>query len=135
MYVIEQTVRESPTIQRVLREMPPEVADTFSDDQLRHLNKALGGRSWARHKIDCRGSFNFWRGSYYFVFLAGKNVRELTRLEQQTSRITLALLGTLFLVFSFAVGMLFLYLLKSALGIDLLDGISLGIWDKFRQLW
>jgi hypothetical protein len=32
-------------------------------------------------------------------------------------------------------GILVLYLVKSALGINLIEGFSFGIWDWFKGLW
>jgi len=38
-----------------------------------------------------------------------------------------------FLLVSAAVGILVLYLVKSALGIDLIPGYSCGVWDWFKE--
>lgn len=133
MQRIKHPIRQSHTIRRLLDRMPQEVADSFTDEQLIELNKSMGGRSWAKHKLDIRGTVKWWRSSYYFVFLAGRNVRKLSRFEQQLSRFTLALLSTLVLLFCICVGLLAAYLIKSALGINLFDGFSLGIWSWFKE--
>lgn len=112
--------------------MPADVANSFSEEQLIALNKAIGGKSWARHKIDLRGTISFWRSSYYFVILGGKNRRELSRLEKQLGRLSVTFIVTLFLIGSALLGLLLLYLLKSAMGIDLFPGFSLGIWTWFK---
>ncbi|HBB24465.1 MAG TPA: 3-phosphoshikimate 1-carboxyvinyltransferase, partial [Pseudomonas sp.] len=44
-----------------------------------------------------------------------------------------AALATLFLLFSALVGLVILYLLKSALGINLFPDFSLGLWDWFKE--
>ena len=49
----------------------------------------------------------------------GRNKRNLTRPQQNLSLIAKAALATLFLLFSAPVGLVILYLLKSALGINL----------------
>ena len=64
--------------------------------------------------------------------LAGKNRRELSRLEQQVGRATMALMFALFITFSVLSGLLILYLIKSALGINLFENFSLGIWSWFK---
>lgn len=133
MQRIKHPVRQSHTIRRLLDRMPQEVADSFTDEQLIALNQSLGGRSWAKHKLDLRGTVKLWRSSYYFVFLAGRNARKLSRLEQQLSRFTLALIMTLVLLFCICIGLLSAYLLKSALGINLFEDFSLGIWSWFKD--
>ncbi|MEG3766108.1 3-phosphoshikimate 1-carboxyvinyltransferase [Alteromonas sp. 14N.309.X.WAT.G.H12] len=130
----EQThpVYKSKIITRLLKKMPPEVAESLSEEQLIALNKALGGRSWARHKIDMRGTISIWRSRFYFVVLAGRDRRELTRLEEHISKATTALILALFVTFSTLFGLLVLYLIKSALGINIFEHFSLGIWTWFK---
>ena len=41
----------------------------------------------------------------------------------------------IFVTVSTLVGVLALYLLKSALGIDIIPGYSFAIWDWFRGVW
>jgi len=114
--------------------MPEDVANSFTDEQLTHLLTAVGSRSWGKHKVDLRGTFKFplyqWR--FYYVVLAGKNYRELNRQEKRMSIFVTAVVSSLFLMFSATLGLLVLYLIKSALGIDLFPGFSLGIWGWFK---
>ena len=125
-------VHTSLLLKKVLNKMPADVASSFSEEQLIALNKAIGGRSWARHKIDLRGTVSIWRSSFYFVILAGKNRRELSRFEKQLGQLSTAFVLTLFLLGSALLGLLLLYLLKSAIGIDLFPNFSLGIWAWFK---
>ena len=74
-----------------------------------------------------------WSDRYYFAIVAGRNKRNLTRPQQNLSLIAKAALATVFLLFSGLVGLVILYLLKSALGINLFPGFSLGLWDWFKQ--
>ena len=67
------------------------------------------------------------------MLLAGRNRRTLTEREKRIQRLSMALVLAAFLLFSTAVGILVLYLLKSALGIDLLPGFSFGVWGWFQQ--
>lgn len=112
--------------------MPTEVAESFTEEQLIALNKAVGGFSWARHKVDLRGTISIWRSSYYFVILWGRNRRELSRFEKQLGQLSVAFIITLFLLGSALLGLLLLYLLKSAMGVDLFPNFSLGIWTWFK---
>ena len=131
------TVHEEPAIRELLARMPKTVADSFNEEQLSHLLTAVGARSWGRHTIDVRGTFKipFYRWRFYYVLLLGKNYRELSRKEKQLSLLTSTLVFSLFLILCSLGGLLLIYLIKSALGINLFYGFSLGIWDWFKGLW
>ena len=45
----------------------------------------------------------------------------------------MAIVLTVFLLVSAAVGIVVLYLVKSALGIDLIPGFSFGVWGWFQE--
>lgn len=126
-------IRRDPSIQHLLGRMPQDIAGTFTEAQLASLRLALGARSWGRHAVDVRGTVVFWRWRYYYVFLLGRNRRELTRREKQLSLLLQAVFLSVLLLLSTLLGLLVLYLVKSALGIDLFPGFSLGIWSWFKQ--
>ena len=130
-------LKEEPSVRKLLSRMPNSVADSFSDEQLLHLKVALGSRQWGRHKIDFRGTFPlpFFSSNIYYVFLLGKNHRDLTRSEITISAFTFALFFSFFIILSIMGGILILYLVKSALGIDLIEGFSFGVWAWFKELW
>lgn len=113
--------------------LPSEVRESFSEQQLQALKVAFGARRWGRHPVDLRGTLDLWRWRYYFVLLIGRNRRELTRREQKVSRLVGALSLIGFLLFSVLLGLLVLYVLKSALGINLMPDTSLGLWDWLRK--
>jgi len=129
--------KSDPAIKNLLDRMPPEVANSFTEEQLSHLHSALGARSWKKHSVDIRSTFPipFARSRVYFVLLLGRNRRELTRREKQLSAITFALFIAAFIGTSTLFGLLVLYLIKSALGINIFKDFSLGIWDWFKELW
>ena len=129
---IKHPVKEEPNIKHVLERMPKKVSDSFSEEQLFHLNTALAGRRWGTHKVDIRGTIGLLKSRYYFVFLAGKDHRDLSRTESRIGKIALASMMFMFFCISFAVGLTLLYILKSWLGIDLFDGFSLGLWDSIK---
>lgn len=135
--ITEKNIKNNPVIKNLLARMPQSIADSFNDEQLTNLMTAIGSRSWGSHAVDKRGTFKIplykWR--FYYVLLLGRNYRELSRKEKQFSLINVAIFSTLFLIFSASVGLLVLYLIKSALGIDLFSGFSLGIWHWFKGLW
>ncbi|MGV6859179.1 MAG: 3-phosphoshikimate 1-carboxyvinyltransferase [bacterium] len=124
--------QQSPFLKKMLAQMPQDVRASFSSDQLNHLTRALGDSRHVIHPVDLRWTFNFWRFNYYFVFLAGRDRRALTRKQESFFRMTevTALLG--FLGFSTLMGILVLYLIKSAMGIDIFPNFSFGVWDWFQ---
>tara|TARA_R110000744_G_scaffold12024_1_gene36137 strand:+ start:7626 stop:8051 length:426 start_codon:yes stop_codon:yes gene_type:complete len=130
-------IKNEPAIQKLLSRMPDDVATSFSDDQLLHLKLALGARQWGKHKIDFRGTvaLPFSPSKIYYVLLMGKNHRDLSRTEKAVSAFTITLFVSLFIFICVLVGLLVVYLLKSALGINLFENFSLGIWSWFKALW
>ena len=134
---IDEKISNQPAIKNLLSRMPEEVANSFTEEQLSHLLTAVGSRSWGKHKVDFRGTFKlpFYQWRFYYVFLAGKNYRELSRKEKRISLLITTIVTSVFLIFSATLGLLVLYLIKSALGIDLFPGFSLGIWGWFKELF
>ncbi|MCJ0973468.1 3-phosphoshikimate 1-carboxyvinyltransferase [Pseudomonas sp. PS1] len=121
-----------PFIMGLKQRLPEHLRESFSDDQLEGLRSAFATRSWGRHKIDLRGTFSLWSNQYYFVLVGGRNKRNLSRAQRNLSLAAKAGMITLFLFFSMLVGLVALYLIKSALGINLLPNYSLGLWDWFK---
>ena len=126
-------VDQDPFIRGLKQRLPQDLRESFSDEQLEALRGVFGARSWVKHRIDLRGTIRLWSDRYYFAIVAGRNKRNLTRPQQNLSLIAKAALATVFLLFSGLVGLVILYLLKSALGINLFPGFSLGLWDWFKQ--
>ncbi|MDE3273715.1 3-phosphoshikimate 1-carboxyvinyltransferase [Pseudoalteromonas sp. G4] len=129
---VRKTLREDPTIASLLSRMPESVQHSFTEEQLANLRIALGARSWGKHKIDFRSTISFFSYRYYYVFVAGRNRRELSRSEKRKGLLIQSILMSSFLVFCSMLGLLVLYLVKSALGIDLFPNFSLGIWSWFK---
>lgn len=127
--------KEDPAIQRLLSRMPDSISQSFTTEQLFGLREAVGIRGGRIHTVDVRPTlkFPFVPWSFYVVFLVGKDRRTLSAKEKYTAALVL-----LSFVISFVLGLallatLVLYLIKSALGINLFEGYSLGIWDWFRN--
>ena len=133
----KKNIRDEQTIKGLLDKMPPHVAESFNDEQLTHLFTILGARSWGQHSIDLRGTFKipFYKWRFYYVFLTGKNHRNLSRKEKEMSLLSSAIVIGLFIFISSCVGLLVLYLIKSALGIDIFPNYSLGVWTWFKGLF
>lgn len=127
----------SPALNSLLERMPPQVAESFTDEQLSHLHSALGARSWKKHSLDIRSTFPipFAKSRIYFVLLMGRNRRELTRREKQISAITFALIVMAFIAVSTFLGLMVLYLIKWKLGIDLFPDSNFKLGHWFWDLW
>lgn len=130
---IRAELRNDPTLKSLLERMPDEVKESFTEVQLSNLKIALAARSWGKHAIDFRSTVSFFSHRYYYVFLAGRNRRELTRSEKRMGMIIQSVLLTIFVSFCTLLGLLVLYLAKSALGIDMFPDFSLGIWSWFKE--
>lgn len=126
-------IRQDPAIQKLLERMPAEVQQSFTEAQLSYLRVALGARQWGKHKLDVRGTLGLGSWRYYYVLVAGRNKRSEYR-QQKASLLIKAVFLSILLVVSTVLGLLVLYLLKSALGIDLFADFSLGIWGWFQTL-
>jgi hypothetical protein len=128
-----QSIQTDPVITKLLDKVPSEMRGSFSDAQLVALKVALGGRTWGAHAVDARWTLKWWRWQYYFVFLAGRNRRVLTDREQTIQRLAMATVLAVVLTIGSVLGVLILYLVKSALGIDLIPGFSFGVWGWFQE--
>ena len=126
-------IQSDPVVTKLLDKVPREMRASFSDEQLVALKIALGGRAWGTHAVDARWTLKWWRWQYYFVFLAGRNRRVLTDRERQIQRLSMAIFLAALLLVSTLLGIFVLYILKSALGIDLIPGFSFGVWGWFQQ--
>ena len=127
-------IRNDPFITEMMQRLPSSERNSFSDGQLVSLKTAFGARTWGIHPVDLRWTIKLWRKRYYFVFVAGVNRRPLSRRQQELARVGKAFLMTGVFGFAMLLGLLFLYLLKSAAGIDLDPDSSLEIWDWFKEL-
>jgi len=128
-------IRKDPSIVNLLERMPDSISSTFDDEQLTYLKVAIGARQWGNHSVDCRGVIKFFRYRYYVVFLAGRNRRALSDKEKIFSALTQACFISLITFFIIILFLLTIYLFKSALGIDIFEGYSFGIWSWFKNLF
>ena len=128
-------LQQDPAIRNLLERMPKNIQTTFTDEQLAYLKIAIGARQWGNHAVDCRGVVKFFKYRYYYVFLAGRNRRELSAKEQKVARLSQALILSIAATFIILLTLLVLYLIKSALGIDIFEGYSFGVWSWFKGLF
>lgn len=128
------SIHQDHQIKRLLSRMPEEVAQRFDDEQLIYLRNAIGAREWGQHKVDFRGSFRLFKWRYYYVILIGKNRRILSQRQKHLALVLNAFMLTCLLIILFLFLMFSLYIVKSALGIDLIQNYSTGIWSWFKTV-
>ncbi|PKF51725.1 hypothetical protein [Enterovibrio nigricans] len=130
---IKGSIYNDPFIRSFLEKVPKDIASSFTESQLLQLKLMFGTRAKAQHIVDIRTVMGSFSWSYYFVFLLGRNRRDLTRAEQRMAyagKVFFLLLGSLVL---FSVAIISLYLVKSFLGIDLLPHFSFGLWTWLSE--
>ena len=120
-------------IRDLLQRMPAAVARTFTQVQLQALETAVATRQWGRHPLDIRGSIPWGKHRYFFAMLAGRNRRDMSAQEKALDNAFAILLFLAFLSFCAVCGFVTLYLVKSALGIDIFADYSLGLWSCVQQ--
>jgi hypothetical protein len=130
----KSSIRQDPDIMNFLSRLPQVTAAKFTDSQLEHIKVAIGTAKYRKHKVDVRGTIPIFFTEYriYYVLLMGLNLRSLNRREKSLALAALLLIFSVFVLLSSLCGLVILYLLKSALGIDLLEGFSIGLWGWFN---
>lgn len=125
----------SSSLKQLFSSMEKSVADSFTYEQRKALQKSITTQHWRQHSVDFRPTLAlpFVPWSFYLVFLVGVNKRGLIPAERCIA-FTMVLF-ILFIIGLFIIGCTFvlIYLLKSWLGIDLFPNESLGVWDKFKS--
>lgn len=124
-------------LRRLMTAIPPEVQVTFTEDQLEKISDSLRLQNRERHWFDTRPVIQipFMPWSFYLVILAGRNRRYMSKREQRiASQLLIVSLLSGIIILS-TTGLVVLYLLKSALGINLFSDFSLGLWDWFLKKW
>ncbi|MCU8199778.1 hypothetical protein M2G83_01705 [Vibrio vulnificus] len=113
-----------------------QTAESLTEQQKRDIEQAVQSMGLvARHSIDVRKSLPWFGKRYYLALLCGRDRRGQVRAEESKLvnffTVTFVVIALLTLL---GLSALALYLLKSALGIDIFKDYSLGIWDWFKGL-
>lgn len=122
-------------INNLLKSMDPKTADSFTYKQKKALKKVLNEQEWRKHTVDFRPTLAVpmtpW--SFYIVLLAGANKRHLTIQERIFAFVVLLLLVSVVGVSILGALLVFIYLLKSWLGVDLFPSETLGVWEYIKN--
>ena len=124
--------------ERLKAKLPRDVAESFNDAQLKAIEYAFGARRWRNHAVDRRWLLPLFGRSYYVVLLAGGEQRPRQRRVRDRILHPLVSFGNGLFAVVFFTGLILsalmtLYVLKSLLGINLFEGISLGIMPIILQ--
>lgn len=126
----DESPEESRAFLRFMARLPVVVRSTFTRDQLAALAHGLSLER-AKHLVDYRASIRCVGQAYYLRVLIGPEKRDRSRLQREgqvgIGKVAALLLVTGWLTMAAiaAVAAIALYVLKSLLGIDLLDGPSI----------
>ncbi len=120
-------LRKDAGLSKLSQQKPQKVQGSFSQEPLAYIKLALGARTWGNHAIDLRSMVNLFRYRYYYLFVAGRNLRELSVRERRLGLLIQAVAVASFLVFSALLCISVLYFMRSAAGIDRLP--SFFFWS------
>lgn len=124
-----------PVIERFYAHLDEQIAEELTPEQKAGVENAiLASTLAARHQIDIRRSFPVFSKRFYLVFLFGRDLRRQHRQESTLSRILLTFLLLIAVLFVTCCILLTLYMIKSALGIDVFQNFHVGIWDWWLNL-
>ncbi|PQJ88250.1 hypothetical protein [Aliivibrio sifiae] len=110
-------------------------ASELTSEQRKSIERAIIATGLgSNNKVDIRKSISIFNKRYFFVFLLGRDFRQQLRNESPFAVFMMTLLMALGVLSLFALAVVTLYLIKSALGIDIFHNFSFGIWDWFKEL-
>lgn len=112
-----------------------ETTDGLTPEQKRAIEHAIIAITLAtKHRVDVRRNFSFFGKRFYLVLLLGRDLRQYRRKESTSLHIVMTLLVIFVGLFCIASVLLTLYMIKSALGIDVFQHFHVGIWDWWQNL-
>lgn len=131
----ENSVADDPFTQGLVKRLPKDLQGSFTKEQLAALKIIFAKQSWREHPIDFRRSVGLLNWRYYFVFIAGRDIRRSRVNERPVMKALEAAFLSFFVIFMTLFGLLVIYLIKSAMGIDVFPNFSLGIWGWFKGVF
>ncbi|SHO58597.1 hypothetical protein [Vibrio quintilis] len=131
------TESKSKVADRFWQILNPEVAADLDEEQRAEIERTVDIMCLSgRHSVDVRKTVPWIGKRYYLVFLAGRDRRQHVRGDKlKLTDILLAVFIAMVILTTIGLALLALYLIKSALGIDVFKNFSFGIWDWFQGLY
>ena len=77
-----------PFLQQMFARMSPGARFTFTPAQIDEIKKAFSARSFTSHAFDVRHSISLFGKSYYFVVLAGRERRSVSRTPWNVTKVS-----------------------------------------------
>mgnify|MGYP000703968733 CR=1 FL=1 len=129
---IKSNQHSAPFTHHVYESIDSDIKTTFSPKQVRAIKAAISAnKPYQKHPFDLRGIIPLFFLRLYFVILIGRDKRQPTR-DNEAKRRQSAVLGSVLLsvyiltCMLLPIGFLMLYVLKTLLGIDLIEGEHLS---------
>ena len=128
-HISQHPVPTNTATLRIASRLPQNIWDTLTDVQKTAIHAAITNRA-NNHIASLRSSIRLAGRRYYLAFFFGHERRNVERLrdEGQLDRGEVSfiyiVLGILMLIFGIMFIVLFVYMVKSLLGIDIMDGPS-----------
>lgn len=121
-----------PFTHHVYESIDPSVRKTLTPRQVHAIETAIrANKPYQKHPVDLRGAFPLFFFRVYFVVLMGRDKRQPTRNLEAKRRHKTALGSALLSVYIMVcmlvpVSIAVIYVLKSFIGIDIVEGLHLG---------
>lgn len=132
---MSNSTRRPLVIDRFYEVLDVQTQAQLSPEQKQEIENAIISITLSsRHRIDIRKSFPFFGTRYFMVFLLGRDLRKRLRKESAITRVVMTFLILFGVLFATLCVLLTLYMIKSALGIDLIHDYHVGIWDWWLSL-
>lgn len=111
------------------------VIDSLSEEQKKSIEHAIIATGLgSNNRVDIRKSISIFNKRYFFVLLLGRDYRQQLRKESPFALFMLTLLIAMGILGVLGLAIFALYLIKSAMGIDIFHNFSFGVWDWFKSL-
>lgn len=111
------------------------VINSLSETQKKSIEHALIATGLGtNNRVDIRKSISIFNKRYFFVLLLGRDYRQQLRKESPFALFMLTLLIAMGMLSVLGLAIFALYLIKSAMGIDIFHNFSFGVWDWFKSL-
>ncbi len=132
---MSNSTRRPLVIDRFYEVLDEQTQAQLSPEQKQEIENAIISITLSsRHRIDIRKSFPFFGARYFLVFLLGRDLRKRLRKESAITRVVMTFLILSGVLFATLCVLLTLYMIKSAVGIDLIHDYHVGIWDWWLSL-
>ncbi len=87
-----------PIFERLFSKISPKIANSFTDEQLKALQRGFGSKVGTRHSLDIRVSVPIPGLGFYLVLLAGSERRSQQRLQYEKGRYPFFNIGNLIFI-------------------------------------